>query len=88
MKFVIESVFETYNKEMSFNEGLGKYIPGHEIRVDFQEPQDQKNFYYFQYRAYEKEVYCKLCNYGVLRNGECLSQINNPQAKDYYTIFM
>lgn len=81
----IESVFEIYNKEMSFNEGLGKYIPGHEIRVDFQEPEDQKNFYYFQYRAYEKEIYCKLCNYGVLRNGECLSQINNPQAKDYYT---
>ena len=81
----IEVVSDIYNREMSFDDALGEFIPGHEIRIDFQEPENQKNFYYFQYRAYEKEVYCAICNNGVLRNGECISQIENPQAKDYYT---
>lgn len=84
-KVSINSVFDSYNKEMTYDESLGKYIPGHEIRVNFQEPEQQDNYYYFQYRAYEKEMYCKICYNGVFRSGECLSQIGNPAAKDYYT---
>ena len=81
----IENISGAYNKEMAFDEASGKFIPGHEIRIDFQEPSEKDNFYYFQYRAYEKELYCALCNNGVLRFGECVSQIDNPLAKEYYT---
>jgi len=81
----IDAISDAYNKEMSFDESIGKFIPGHEIRIDFQEPVEETNFYYFQYRAYEKEIYCAVCNNGVLRFGECVSQIDNPLAKEYYT---
>jgi hypothetical protein len=81
----ISNISENYNKEMRFDEANNKFIPGHEIRINFQEPSDQENYYYFQYRSYEKEIYCNICYNGVLRFGECISQIENPQAKQYYT---
>ena len=81
----IDLISDTYNKEMTFDVSKGKYIPGHEIRIDFQEPEATSNFYYFQYRAFEQQTYCQICFYGVLRFGECISQIDNPAAKDYYT---
>ena len=81
----IDNISDTYNKEMSFDNSLGKFIPGHEIRIDFQEPAESKNFYYFQYRAYEKKQYCQICYRGVLRSGECFSQSNNRAARRYYT---
>ena len=81
----IDDISDTYNKEMSFDNSSGKFIPGHEIRIDFQEPAELKNFYYFQYRAYEKQQYCQICYRGVLRFGECISQSTNRAARSYYT---
>ena len=31
---------------MTYDEGYGGYIPGHEIKIDFQDPPDEKNFFY------------------------------------------
>ena len=81
----IDKISEKFTKELIFEESLGKYIAGHEISIDFEDPEEEQNFYYFQYRGFEKEIYCKLCNRGIYRSGECVSQINNPLAKEYYT---
>ena len=82
----IKTIKEHFNPEMIYDEGSESYTSGHEIRIDFDDPADQRNFFFYQYRAYEQEIYCKLCEYGVYRDGECLSQINNPAlTKDYYT---
>ena len=82
----ILSIKENFNLEMTYDEGIGGYLPGNEISIDFQDPPDDENFFLYQYKAYEKETYCKVCEYGVLRNGECLSQFDNPRlTKDYYT---
>ena len=81
----LDKISERFTRELVFDEAIGKYIAGHEISIDFQEPEEEQNFYYYQYRSFEKEKYCKLCNNGVYRFGECISQIDNPQAKDYYT---
>ena len=82
----ILSIKESFNLEMDYDEGIGGYLPGHEITIDFQDPPEAENFFLYQYKAYEREIYCKICEYGVLRNGECLSQIDNPRlTKDYYT---
>ena len=80
----IDRISEKFTKELIFEESLGKYIAGHEISIDFEDPEEEQNFYYFQYRGFEKEIYCKLCNRGIYRSGECVSQINNPLAKEYY----
>jgi len=82
----IQAIKDNFNLEMIYDEGSEDYTSGHEIRIDFNDPADQRNFFFYQYRAYEQELYCKLCEYGVYRNGECLSQINNPAlTKEYYT---
>jgi hypothetical protein len=82
----IKAINERFNPEMIFDEGSESYTSGHEIRIDFDDPSDQRNYFFYQYRAYEQEIYCKLCEYGVYRDGECLSQIDNPAlTKDYYT---
>ena len=82
----ISNIKENFNLEMLYDEGSESYTSGHEIRIDFNDPESQRNFFFYQYRAYEQELYCMLCEYGVYRNGECLSQINNPAlTKEYYT---
>ena len=82
----ISKIYQNFNPEMTYDEGYGGYLSGHEIRIDFQDPPDQNNFFLYRYKAFEKELYCKLCEYGVLRDGKCLSQINNPfLTKEYYT---
>jgi hypothetical protein len=82
----ILEIYQDFNPEMTYDEGYGGYIPGHEIKIDFQDPPDEKNFFLYQYRAYQEELYCKICENGILRDGECLSQINNPLlTKEYYT---
>ncbi|MEK9750332.1 MAG: DUF4249 domain-containing protein [Flavobacteriaceae bacterium] len=82
----ITNIKENFNPEMLYDEGTESYTSGHEIRINFDDPENQRNFFFYQYRAYEQEVYCMLCEYGVYRNGECLSQINNPAlTKEYYT---
>ena len=82
----ILKIEENFNLEMTYDEGFGGYIPGNEITIDFQDPVEDNNFFLYQYRGYEREVYCKICEYGVLRDQECFSQINNPLlTKDYYT---
>jgi len=81
----ITRIAENFTTELIYEEAFDKYISGHQVSIDFQEPETEQNFYYYQYRAYQKEIYCKLCDRAVYRNGECLSQVDNPQAKDYYT---
>ena len=82
----IDAISSQFNPEMIYDEGYSDYISGDEVKIDFQDPPEERNFYLFQYRAYQEELYCKICYDGVLRNGECLSQSNNPLlTKDYYT---
>lgn len=82
----IDAIDSQFNPEMTYDEGYSDYISGDEIKINFQDPPEERNFYLFQYRAYQEELYCKICYDGVLRNGECLSQSNNPLlTKEYYT---
>ena len=82
----IQEIYSEFNPEMTYDESYDGYIPGDEIKIDFQDPSDQKNYFLYQYRAYQEELYCKICLNGILRDGECLSQVNNPLlTKEYYT---
>jgi len=81
----VNDISEQYNPEMIYDEGINKYIPGHEIRINFDDPNEEKNFYYYQYRAYEKAQYCALCDNSVLRNGKCVSFTPSRRTRDYYT---
>ena len=66
----IGDIYSEFNPEMIYDEVYGGYIPGDIIKIDFQDPADEKNFYLFQYRAYQEEMYCKICEESILRDGE------------------
>ena len=55
----ILGINEKFNLEMKYDEGIGGYLPGNEISIDFKDPSEDENFLY-QYKAYEKETYCKV----------------------------
>jgi len=81
----INTIEERYNPEMTYDEGQGKYIPGHEIRIGFDDPSTDENYYYYQYRAYQKALYCAICYNNVLRDGDCVPFSPSRRTKDYYT---
>ena len=82
----IQNISQQFNPEMTYSESYNGYIPGHEIKIDFQDPVEEKNYYLYQFRAYEEELYCQICEIGIFREGECVSQADNPlYEKEYYT---
>ncbi len=63
----------SYNKELEFREVYGgKFVPGHEILVSFDDPVDRDNYYYWSYRTYENLDICEKCIAGYFRSGECI----------------
>lgn len=67
----IESLEANYNPELVFNEAKKAYLPGHAISVNFDDPQNVKNYYYWNFRSFEKISRCEYCEGGIYRNGNC-----------------
>ncbi len=83
----IDEIETQYNPEMYFSPEYDRYVPGHTISVSFIDSPEQKNYYYWRFRSYEKLVNCRICFSGYLREGDCQS-INPGIAeayKPYYT---
>mgnify|MGYP003669841594 CR=1 FL=1 len=81
----LKSLELRYDPELAFKDNLGgKFVPGHEISVNFDDPVDGQNYYYWSYRAFENLVFCEKCIEGVFRNGKCQSVTNNSRRKSYY----
>ena len=83
----ISEIESQYDLELFYDEPEKRFAPGHRILISFQEPADQENFYYYEYRSYETEAYCVICITGVLRNGECISTAGIRWAKPYFTYY-
>ncbi len=74
-----------YNKEVIFREDSGKFVPGHSILVDFEDPPNKKNYYFWRFRSFERQTYCEVCYGGNFRDGEC--KPNNSGASGYYFVY-
>ena len=84
-KVAVSDINSDYDLELYFDESLNRYVPGHRILISFEEPGDKENFYYYEYKSYERIVDCFACYNGVLRDGECISTYGYRWARDYYT---
>jgi len=74
-----------YDPELAFREiNGGKFIPGHEVLVSFDDPANRKNFYYWTYRTFENLDFCEKCYNAVFRDGECQSLPLSLQSAPYY----
>ena len=78
-----------YQPELLFVEDYGRDVPGHRLSVNFQDPPEAENFYFWQFRSYERLVYCRICyNYSIYRDGICFTPNPDnpgPPLKEYYT---
>ena len=74
-----------YDPELVFRESDGgKFLPGHSISVDFEDPGNQENYYYWTYRSFENLDFCNKCREGILRDGECMSFSIGRRGNPYF----
>lgn len=83
----IEDVSVRYLPELEFVEDFDREVPGHQLSVTFQDPGGEENFYAWQFRSFERLVYCQVCYDGsVYRNGKCIQPFpGGPGSPNYYT---
>ncbi|TMM58302.1 DUF4249 domain-containing protein [Maribacter algarum] len=68
----IDNIEVRYDPELAFREILGgKFVPGHQVSIDFSDPADTENYYYWTYKSFENLDYCEQCVEAIWRNGEC-----------------
>lgn len=68
----ITNIEVRYDSELVFRDNLGgKFVPGHEVSIDFEDPANTENYYYWTYKSYENLDFCEKCFEAVWRDGEC-----------------
>lgn len=78
----ISDIRATYNPELVFRENEEKFLPGHFISIDIDDPADKENYYFWRFTSFENLVVCQNCTNSILRNGEC-QENPVPQSGDY-----
>ena len=73
----IRDIEVVYDKELEFREIFGgKFVAGHELKVSFEDPINDENYYYWSYRTYENLDYCERCVGAIFRDGDCILDRN------------
>ena len=79
----IDGINARFEKELSFDDGLGEFIPGHAITIDWADPAEETNHYLWRYRSYEPLTICRTCDRSRLRGGECTGEVRFPRYFNY-----
>ncbi|WP_100612767.1 DUF4249 domain-containing protein [Confluentibacter lentus] len=74
-----------YDKQLEFVEDYNKYVPGHEVLITFDDPENETNYYYWRFKTYDKAQFCKVCDKGYFRNGCIAFDPFIPGYSSYYT---
>ena len=53
---------EKFNLEMKYDEGIGGYLPGNEISIDFKDPPEDENFFFTNIKHMKKRLTVKYVN--------------------------
>ena len=69
----IANLSVAYNPELKYDDSFKRFVPGHQVRVSFDDPIGLENFYYWRFKSYEKLIICQYCPFGKYRNGQCAS---------------
>ena len=81
----IDEIKSDYSPELVYNTAQEKFVPGHRISIDWQDPAGEANYYLWKYKTFEPLYVCKTCVKGIYRNGACQPPPNNfgPPYYDY-----
>lgn len=76
----------TFDEQVRYEVNFNRFVPGHRILVDWQDPPNVDNYYLWKYRTFEPLTVCKTCPEGIFRNGNCNSvNSSNPPWRPKYT---
>ena len=81
----IDEIKSEYSPEVVYYTPQEKFVPGHRISIDWQDPEGEENYYLWKYKTFEPLYVCKTCVKGIYRNGSCQPPSNNfgPEYYDY-----
>ena len=77
----IKELSVRYDNKLEFIEDFDKFVPGHEVSITFDDPENEANYYYWRFKTYDKARYCEICYEGYFRDGNCIPSPN----VDYFT---
>ncbi len=81
----LDDIKITYDPELVFREiNGGRFVPGHQVSVTFNDPEELNNFYYWTYRSFENLDYCAKCFEGLYRDGDCVSYDLQGRQRRYF----
>ncbi|MCP3930772.1 MAG: DUF4249 domain-containing protein, partial [Bacteroidetes bacterium] len=80
----IDNISSTYSKELVYDEGYKKFVPGHAVSIGWKDPAEEKNYYLWKYRSFEGLDICFTCDKGQLRGGVCEDTPQGPGKAPYY----
>lgn len=73
---------------MAFSANENTFVPGHKLQISLEDPIDEKNYYYWKYRSFEKLIYCDICTGGdILRRGDCIDSGPGNAANAYFVYY-
>lgn len=84
----IDRVSAQFNTKSIFPPIAGFYTAGHDLFIDFKDPTQTRNFYRWDWKLYEKQLWCQTCYQGeYVVYGEIKATLTNygPPAGNIYT---
>ena len=81
----IDEIKSEYSPEVEYDISRDRFVPGHRISVDWQDPAGEKNYYLWKYKTFEPLFVCKTCDESIYRNGACqpITVTFGPKYYDY-----
>lgn len=81
----IDDIKSEYSSELVYNDAQNKFIAGHRVSIDWQDPEGEENYYLWKYKTFEPLYVCKTCRKGIYRNGACQPPTSNfgPEYYNY-----
>ncbi len=79
----INEIRAEYSPEVVYYAPREKFVPGHRICIDWQDPEGEENYYLWKYKTFEPLYVCKTCERGILRNEVCQSLRFGPEYYNY-----
>lgn len=77
----LDVVFE---QNAVFDPGRNRFIPRSELFISYNDPAGEENFYAYEYRYWEREIFCASCSFGRWQNGACVDDPSVIPRFDYY----
>jgi hypothetical protein len=78
-----EMLTAEFDEEVRYEVNFNRYVPGHRIKINLQDPADSENYYLWKYRTFEPLVVCKTCPEGIWRNNTCVPEVRPPWQPKY-----